>query len=293
MTRWTGHNGAIYDLVFWPARGKWVSAGGDGLVVVWSPEGQGTAVFHHSEAFFSVGLWGQDLVAGTASGDAFVLHADQPRRWKAHDRGTFALVTLADGALLTGGGDGTGHLWGRGEDGEIVNLGTAWSNPAAGKIRGFFAGPQGDWLVASSDGTARMLSLHNRRLSPPVARHEGGVYCAVWHEAKGVWVTGGRDGHLRVSQPDGTEILALPAHERSIYRMCMVGRQLWTAGRDKRIKIWDADTLQPARPRVEARNGGHARSVNALACWHTESGAAELVSGGDDRLVILHAGLEA
>lgn len=285
MTRWTGHNGAIYDLVYWAERGNWVSAGGDGLVVAWSEAGEGTGIFHHHEAFFSVGLWGQDLVAGTASGDAFVLQDGSPRRWKAHERGTFAFATTTDGALLTGGGDGSGNLWGRGAKGEILNLGAAWDRPAGGKIRGFFAGPEGQTLVASSDGTARFLSLQARELSSPIARHEGGVYCAVWLGAKSVWLTGGRDGHIRVSRANGTEILALPAHEGSIYRMCQVGPQLWTAGRDKCIKIWDLDTLQPLR-RLEARSGAHTRSVNAMAC--RDAGADEVVSGGDDRVVIRH-----
>lgn len=286
MTRWTGHNGAIYDLVYWAERGNWVSAGGDGLVVAWSETGEGIGIFHHHEAFFSVGLWGQDLVAGTASGDAFVLHEGRPRRWKAHENGTFAFATLADGALLTGGGDGAGCLWGRDDSGEMLNLGDAWSRPAGGKIRGFFAGPDGQTLVASSDGTARLLSLSSRTLSAPVARHEGGVYCAVWLEAKAVWLTGGRDGHIRASRPDGTEILSLPAHEGSIYRMCVVGQQLWTAGRDKRIKIWDVDTLKPLH-RLEAPSGAHARSVNAMAC-HRADEFSEIVTGGDDRVVIRH-----
>ena len=288
MTRWTGHNGAIYDLVFWPERGQWVSAGGDGLVAAWSAGGQGTGIFHHHEAFFSVGLWGQDLVAGTASGDAFVLIGGEPRRWKVHDLGTFAFATAATGALLTGGGDGTGNLWGRGASGEILNLGPAWTNPAGGKIRGFFAGPSGDMLVASSDGTARLLSIDARELAHPVVRHEGGVYCAVWHEGKGVWLTGGRDGHIRVSLPSGEAILALPAHEGSIYRMCLVGKQLWTAGRDKCIKVWDLDALQVLH-RLDARSGGHSRSVNAMACRVTAEGALEVVSGGDDRVVMLHS----
>lgn len=293
--RWTGHNGAIYDLLFWPKVGQWITSGGDGLVVSWpgegETEGQGEALFHHHEAFFALGTWGDALVAGTAGGELFMKRPPDSdnfdgKRWKAHDLGVFVLASIEPDVLLSGGGDGRGRLWGW--RGELKDLGPAWFGGFDGKVRCVVPGAPGHWLVGSSDGTGRMWDRKHLQLSTTVMQHAGGLYCGLWHSAKKVWITGGRDGHLRVTQPDGHEVLAVPAHEGAIYRMAMYGEWMWTAGRDGQIKVWDMNRLEVLR-KIGVREGGHKRSVNALGLRRSnETGHIELLSGGEDRCVILH-----
>ena len=297
-TLWTGHNGAIYDLLFWPKVGQWITSGGDGLVVAWpntgEAEGQGEALFHHHEAFFALGIWRDALVAGSAGGELFMKRQTgstieagtaDVKRWKAHDLGVFVLASIESDVLLSGGGDGQGRLWGWRS--ELEDLGPAWSGGFDGKVRCVVSGPPGHWLVGSSDGTGRMWDRKHLRLSAPVMHHAGGMYCGMWHAAKKVWITGGRDGHLRVTQPNGHEVLALPAHEGAIYRIATYEQWLWTAGRDGQIKVWDLRGFE-ALHKIGVREGGHKRSVNALGLRKTTTGQIELLSGGEDRSVILH-----
>ena len=289
IQQWNGHNGAVYDVLFWPALRKWASAGGDGLVAAWNDAGEGAALLHHNEPFFSVGRWGNRLVAGTQSGEVFAMqtNGEDTRRWKAHTQGTFAFTTSSSGALITGGGDGCGQMWSLAANMELIDEGPAWQKPLQDKIRCFVSNPLGQTLVGSSDGTARLWDQDVRSLSHPIARHEGGVYCGAWHPRKGLWITGGRDGHLRAHRSDGEEVLSLPAHEGAIYRMVIARGALWTAGRDKCIKIWDLNTMQPTG-RIDAASGGHRRSVNALAVRKMADDQDLMLSGGDDRTLLLH-----
>lgn len=277
--RWTGHNGAIYDLAFDDLNNAWLSAGGDGLIVRWADSGQGRAIMHHNEAFFSVSAAAGEVAAGTASGELFLKPVSgETARIPLHSAGLFSLLRV-DSDWLTGGGSGQIRL--------------AHSPPippisvAPGKIRCFVPGPEGAMFVGTSGGNGHLLDLTTGIASPPIAHHEGGIYCAHYLGSKGTWITGGRDGHLRVWKESGELVWSFPAHAGSIYRMVAVGDFLWTASRDKSIKGWNLSDLS-MRFKIGAGAQAHTRSVNALAGRLLQDGQTELVSGGDDRLVLRH-----
>lgn len=277
--RWTGHNGAIYDVAFDERHGGWLSAGGDGLIVRWSDSGQGQAIMHHNEAFFSVSSAAGEVAAGTAGGELFLKPAHgETARIPLHAAGLFSLLRM-DSEWLTGGGSGQIRL--------------AHSPPlpplseAPGKIRCFVPGPDGSVFVGTSGGNGHLLNLSTGIASPPIAHHEGGLYCAHYLDTKGTWITGGRDGHLRVWKASGELVWSFPAHAGSIYRLIAVGNHLWTASRDKSIKGWRLSDLG-MQFKIGPGAHAHTRSVNALGGRLLEDGQTELVSGGDDRIVLRH-----
>lgn len=277
--RWTGHNGAIYDLTFDDLQESWLSAGGDGLIVRWAGSGQGQAVMHHNEAFFSVSAAAGEVAAGTAGGELFLKPVSgETARIALHADGLFSLLRL-DSGWLTGGGSGQIRFP---HSPPLPPL-----SDAPGKIRCLVRGPEGSVFVGTSGGNGHLIDRATGIASSPIAHHEGGLYCAHYLESKNAWITGGRDGHLRVWQVSGELVWSFPAHAGSIYRLIAVGDHLWTASRDKSIKGWCVRDLS-MQVKIGPGARAHTRSVNALAGRLLDDGRTELVSGGDDRLVLRH-----
>jgi WD40 repeat protein len=293
IRRFEGHAGAIYDAAWHPVASAFLTAGGDGTVARWSTAADdGTAVFHHSRAFFCVTPWGDGLIAGTEDGEVFSCSdpgAADIRRTTAHRGGVFTVLP-AGSHVLTGGGDSSIRLW-------AATPGEPWSLEAtavlenAGKIRHLAFRP-GALLAATSGGTAWEFPwppAPDGAAPPPadlgtparVTHHPGGCHAAVWHAQKGLWMTGGKDGIVRATAPDGTEVIHFAAHAGTVYRLLLHDGVLYSAGRDKTVKAWDARDLRPLA-RTTPAHGGPVRSVNALA-----AGPEGLLSGGDDRIARL------
>ena len=275
----SGHNGAIYDVAHWDAASLWVTAAGDGVVAAWADGGQGKALLHHKEAFFSVATWADWLFAGSASGEVLVAHRDGrlPQRVEAHGKGVFAMMAVA-GTLWTGGGEGQILRWQFNDNRWTPDA--RFAVPDGSKIRtlvpdggGFLVGTSGGWL-----GTFDPVSGFSRFAASAPTGH----YSAVRIPGKRAWLLAEGDGHLRVHDETGGLVLSLSAHQGPIYRLVVTGDVIWSVSRDKTIKAWNARDLSPA-DRVAFKSGGHTRWVNALAAAPRASGGWDLVTGGDDR----------
>lgn len=276
-TLFSGHNGAIYDAAYWHAARKWVTAGGDGVVASWSHAGEGTAELHHNQAFFSVATVGNQLIAGSASGELLIKGSGAPpQRIEAHDGGIFVLAAAAKGAVFSGGGAGQIHHWRH--SGGTWKLRDRFIAPDRSKVRTLLPAPNG-WLVGTSAGWLGTLmdGRFNRFVDMPATGH----YAAVQLPQREAWLVASGDGHLRVIRFTGEVVYSFPAHQGPIYRLVVTGDVIWSASRDKSVKAWRASDLVPV-DKLVFKGGGHTRSVNALAAHRTLDGW-ELVSGGDDR----------
>ncbi len=276
-TLFSGHNGAVYDAAYWAAAGKWVTAGGDGVVASWTEGGEGTAELHHQQAFFSVAAIGDHLFAGTASGELMIkgLHAD-PQRIEAHEHGVFALAGDGPGRALSGGGAGQIQQWTY-EGGRWQAL-DRYTVPDGSKVRTLLPGPTGclvgtsaGWLGTWADGR-----FHAFRGGSAM-----GIYAAAIIPGKRAWLVGCGDGHIRVVSFAGEWVYAFPAHQGPVYRLAVAGDVIWSASRDKTVKAWRLADLAPIE-KLAFKGGGHTRSVNALHIRRAPAGW-ELLSGGDDR----------
>ena len=280
----SGHQGAIYDVTWANDQSCWLTAGGDGIIAEWAEDGsgEGRALLHHDQAFFSVSAHKRMRVAGAENGDLFLWEQGQEdlaRRIKAHSSGLFALTWMEDGTLVTGGGDERVIHW---KDNAVQS---DWQMKGGRKIRcvvpsdaGIFIGTSGGAAVISPP----LNAVGSLQGGTTIAGHEGGTYAAIWHPQKRVWISGGRDGYLRVWDPQGALLLSIPAHESAIYRLSYFNGMLWTASRDKSLKAWGWNDLEP-HEKVTHKDGGSHRSINAMASNGRTTG--RLIFGGDDRLV--------
>lgn len=277
------HTGAVYTLL---VNGDEVlSAGGDGLLLSWRPNAPGhtTAVarFQHPVYCLAHDAHRQLIHAGTSNGDLHVIdlaHRKLLTSIAAHSRGTYGLLPMPDGSVLSVGGDGSLARWsGKEQDHEPplrrIPL-------AEGKVRGLAVSPDGHLIaVACGDGRIELLHASDLNAAGSWRAHEGGTLCVAFHASKPALLSGGKDGHLRAWRLDrtGDLILEAAAHRGAIYAMAQQGDVVSTASRDKTIGLWEAGTLD-----LDKRlTGGHSHSVNALG-WQAEA----LISAGDDRRVI-------
>lgn len=274
-----GHQGAIYDAVWDKRHERWLTAGGDGVVAGWDEEGaeDGQAVLHHEHAIYCVLPFVNGIAAGVQNGDLMLLYdGEKVRRIAAHPGGVFSLYMTSDHLLYSGGADGAVRCW---KEGELVG---EWEWPGAGKIRTLAATDHGLFVGAGS-GEGWVFDPKNPTTPnerAPISYHEGGIYAALWVPDKQVWITGGKDGYIRVNLQNGNPVFSFSAHQGAIYRMVMDSNTLYTASRDKSVKSWDLASLSP-QSRWDSKNKGATRSVNALALGGTNSDW--ILAAGDDR----------
>ena len=270
-----GHHGAIYDIAWSRSHQSWITAGGDGIVAQWNVENSenGKAILQHSSAFYCAIEWERHVVAGNTSGELFFVNQDDHQVSKNHDASVFSLFVDDQNCLWTGDGNGILKCW-------------MWRNNTPtcemnietdlGKIRDISACPDG-LLLSGESGSWQVVSKEGQSIAS-TSTHEGSCYWALYIPEKQVIISGGKDGMIQASDwRNRQEILALPIHQGAIYRGLRQGQFLWTASRDREVKIWNISTLDP----VGKLTRPHTRSVNAMALGGTDE--TLLATGGDDR----------
>ena len=278
----SGHNGAIYDACWDQYRGEWLTAGGDGVVAAWAKtDGEhGRAVFQSRQAFFSIAPLKSGPVAGTESGELMMLDAERkPRKIVAHDKGVFSITPIDGSRFFCGGGDGRITGW------NALTQNGDWHWKRASKIRVISPSSAGTFIGSSSGDGIIVPELSpgiDLEKAITIVGHKGGVYAALFLVDKNVWLTGGRDGHLRVWSKHGESLLSIPAHEAAIYRIVQRKGVIYTASRDKSVKSWNENDLS-FRAKWDRSNQGAKRSVNAL-CIGGEK-PTWLMAAGDDRVI--------
>ncbi len=282
----TGHRGAIYALVPGTEHRSFLSGAGDGRVVRWHLDrpDQGELVATVDRPVFALGLDRPRrlLFIGKDDGSLHVL--DMASKKEIHHftvqrDGIFSITHLPEARIACAGGDGTLSIWSV-DPMELIRRIPLTQE----KIRHLSTDPDGRAIaIGDGGGSVRSLDTTDFNELAAVQAHDGGCTAVCFHPSKPVVLSGGKDGHLRAWRGgDLRPVHAFPAHGGSIYAIAFApgGSVCATASRDRTVKLWDAGTLDPVA-RLDARTGGHGRSVNALA-WIDGT----LITAGDDRRIL-------
>lgn len=269
-----GHHGAVYDLAWNAGNQTWASAGGDGVIARWETGAtDGVALFQHTSPFYAVAEWQGHIVGGNATGELFFNIAGKHTVQSVHKASVFALHVDGEGTLWSGDGNGTLCRWSC-QGSTVAQVQLISTN--LGKIRNIENHPEG-LLVAGGEGQWCVLDLAGTILQR-VPAHPRSCYWAMHWPHKNVVVSGGQDGEVCVHQDDA-EVLRLEVHQSALYRGMVRDGVLWTCGRDKDVKAWSTQSLDP----MGKLPNPHARSVNALAIGGVDGEL--LATGSDDRSI--------
>lgn len=277
-TVFRGHGAPVYAVA---ADDEWIySAAGDHYVVRWNPNTglQDTFTIRLDKAAYALHCVANNLFIGASNGTLIAVNpATKKLLWEINRFGhpIFAITSTIHQQLVVSDSESNLTVYAFSGD-KIVSF-----NLGAGKIRALHAN-ENRLFVGAEDGTIREFDLSTFNELSCAKVHQAAVnkiYLLDNHELLSV----GRDGYLiKTDLLTGKQLVALPAHYQSIYGLEKIGNQLITCSMDKSLKIWDLDAMKVIQ-KIEAKNGGHKRSVNAIGVYNDK----QFVSVGDDKDVIL------
>lgn len=287
----TGHQASVFALGASRSSGRVLSGAGDGWLVEWDladPETGKLLARVDRQVFSLVLVPGTPiLVAGNMDGGLHWVDLDDPSRSRDiahHRKGAFSLLPVGS-YLFSGGGDGRLTRWLVAEKRAIESLQLCY-----GSIRAIDYSPaRHEIAVGAGDGNIYLLDAENLRLRHTITgAHQNTVFSLRYSPEGHYLLSGGRDAFLRAWDPGNTwqKIMEQPAHWFTINSITFHPYKplFATASRDKTIKIWDSESFGLLKVLDSIRYKGHINSVNCLF-WDPATGL--LVSGSDDRSLIL------
>lgn len=283
-----GHTGSIYDLTS-DDEHYFYSAGGDGWIVQWDLSGNkidGCLIAKTETKLFSICILKDKntLLAGDMLGTLYWL--DIKKRAicaivKGHKAAIFDIYQISETEVVTVSKDGYICFW------NIENRHPKYSYQINHKgLRCIESDQCGSVLyLGGSDHHVFEFSLINKSVVKTIeCAHENSVFSILQLDDEAL-ITGGRDAHIKEWQLTNPIRLlqSLPAHWFTVNSIVdLQDKGLIASGsRDKTIRLWDRDTLQPIQ-KIDVQKGGHINSVNKLL-WSKKY--QTLISASDDRTI--------
>jgi WD40 repeat protein len=105
--------------------------------------------------------------------------------------------------------------------------------------------PSGDYLISSSsDGTARLWTLPNLKLTAVLSEHDDDVEMAIFHPTKNLIATASRDRNVRVFDFEGKLLITFKGHSADVISVEWdeSGSTLLSSSDDGTVRRWDLAT---------------------------------------------------
>jgi WD40 repeat protein len=282
----TGHRSSVYCLADIPGSAYFLSAGGDGWIVLWNKSGKeenGTLVATVEGKIFSMVFDHSRnlLVAGDMDGHLYWIDLENKtilKRLIVHKGSVFS-IKIWDNKIWTCGGDG--YLCVLDPTVMMVQNSIRLSSQGLRCIE--FV--KDKIVVGGSDNQIRILdplSLDTEKVMNNA--HHNSIF-TMWYDGESILYSGGRDAELKLWDiSDWKEIKKMPAHWFTINKIIPAGdNNLITVSRDKSIRIWNRNDMTLLKS-LSFDKGGHINSVNDAVYFGELN---HFVTCGDDRSLIL------
>ena len=281
----SGHNGPVYSIA--EDTDYIYSASSDKFVARWSKKTgvQDKFLIKLPSAPFSICLIDDNskLVVGLESGILILFDIEKKIEISQLRNHNFSVFSICENKLkhqfYSSDGNGNVNVW------DCTSLKLLLNIPTnAGKIRRIVLTKDSSSMVlCCQDGTLKLLDTTYFNEITVFGNHALGAtsFCELSND---IVVSGGKDAQLVLWNAKTFEsVFMFPAHRYVIYDILSLldGQILVTASRDKSIKIWDTKTWDLIQ-KIEAKQGGHRFSVNALMKQNEHS----FVSCSDDNSII-------
>jgi WD40 repeat protein len=283
----TGHNDAIYTLQPSADAGKFFSAAGEGMVVLWDLEqpdtGQLIARLPNSIYSLYYDRKTDLLVAGHNYEGIHVLD------WKNKTEvGSLKLSKAAifdiqgfHGGVLVGDGEGVITLT------DVESLRILHQVKASEKSARTIVSNErtGEVAIGFSDNYIRVFD-EKLGMKLEWAAHGNSVFTLKYTPDQRFLISGSRDARLKVWDVASgyKQVEEIVAHMYAINHLEFSpdGKHFVTCSMDKSIKVWSTEELKLLKVIDRARHAGHGTSVNKLL-WTSHQD--QLVSASDDRKI--------
>lgn len=280
-----GHAGAVYDIAY--QHPFIYSASGDKYVTRWHVENgeQDQFAIKAEQAIYSLGVQSKslDLWIGLSNGDIHVISTvekSEKHFLQHHKSAVFSILHLSKmNQSIVADADGNLSVWNSSTVKLELNIPLN-----CGKIRHLHASSDEKLLyIHGQDGKIRILETTGYNEVSSYFLHKGGVCASIDLEKQGL-ISGGKDGHIRISNwAEEEETKAIPAHHYAVYDLLSLkgGAMILSASRDKTIKMWNS--LGEFIYKCDVKTGGHTHSVNRLI----QINETHFASCSDDKRIIL------
>ncbi len=288
--RFSGHRSAVYAL-FAGRNGLFYSADSEGWLVEWNlntPE-EGRLIARMPGAVYAMTLLEEEhMLVAAVNRDGFhfidLLESKEVFALPSADMVWFRMIRMSDGKIMAGGSSGGLALL------DVENRSIQFLQCGSSDLRSMdFLPSAGGILLGNSDAELYFLNNQLGITSVIHRAHEKTVFGLSCYPEGKAFVSAGRDARLSLYHQTQEGVWkknhSVAAHTAGIHdvRIHPEKKILASAGMDKTIKIWDAETLRLLRVLDKTRHGGHSHSVNQL-CWLAESDL--LLSCSDDRSIL-------
>jgi WD repeat-containing protein 61 len=282
----TGHKDGVYTVIESPDPARFLSASGDGMVVLWEPDSSenGQLIASVPNSVYSICLLSDKNQVGLGHNYEGIHLIDLQEKKetgsvKITNAAIFALAYY-DNILFAGTGDG-----------DLILV-----DPTTCSIRGRIKKSQksirtlvsdGDHLAAGySDHYIRIFQMPRLKLIHEYKAHDNSIFSLKYSPDGRYLLSGSRDARLKIwDRQNGYSLQeTIIAHMYTInaidYRAD--GKYFATCSMDKTVKIWDAASFKLLKVIDKSRHGGHSTSVNKIF-WSSYKN--RLISCSDDRTI--------
>ena len=279
-----GHNESIYTLEEVSDQ-KFLSAGGDGMVVLWDLEtpDEGEVIVKVPGSIYAIHYDPKEkaLYVGQNNEGLHKIDFETKKEIGSVNLGNHQIfdIKIIDN-----------ELWVALQSGEVVILTkdlqlisrNKFGSDRVRSIERFGS----EVAIAFSDNVTRIFDLNAKEVVHELKGHKNSVFSSRYHPSGKYLTSVSRDAHIKVWDANENYVLreSIAGHLYSINHLVFRndGRYFVTGSMDKAIKLWDAYNFKLLKVLDKHRHAGHGNSVNKLLWMNFRD---LLVSCSDDRSI--------